>query len=171
MTDLKFSIRRAVPEDAAGVAAMMADEAVFPGLLQLPYPRESSWQERLKAGSNEGDLQLLAVAEGEVIGHAGVFGSPQMRRRHAGGIVMAVIGHAQNKGVGTALMNALTDYADRWTTFSRLELNVYADNVPGIALYKKSGFEQEGVHKNYSLRAGRYHDVISMARFSQTLRP
>ena len=96
-----------------------------------------------------------------------LFGVPQMRRRHACVLGISVIGHAQGKGVGSALMKALIDYADNWTTFLRIELTVYADNTNAIALYKKFGFEQEGVLRNYSLRNGRFDDVITMARFNK----
>ena len=80
---------------------------------------------------------------------------------------ISVIGHSQGKGVGTALMKAMTDYADQWTTFLRIELSVYTDNANAIALYKKFGFEQEGVLRHYGLRNGRFDDVISMARFNK----
>ena len=167
MSDLKFSIRRAVPDDAAGYCELMGDESVFPGLLQLPYPTEAAWRERLSSKSNEGDILLVAVDNGEVIGHISLFGNTRMRRRHVAILGLAVIGHSQGKGVGTALMKAMTDYADQWTTFLRIELSVYTDNANAIALYKKFGFEQEGVLRHYGLRNGRFDDVISMARFNK----
>jgi putative acetyltransferase len=166
MSDLKFSIRRAEPNDAAGCCELMRNEDVFAGLLQLPYPTETAWRERLSSKSNEGDILLVAVDNGEVIGQISLFGNTQMRRRHAAMFGLAVIGHAQNKGVGSALMKAMIDYADRWTTFLRIELTVYADNANAIALYKKFGFEHEGLLRKYSLRNGRFEDVISMARFN-----
>jgi L-phenylalanine/L-methionine N-acetyltransferase len=165
MRDVKLTIRRAVPDDAAAYCALMGDEAVFPGTLQMPYPTEGVWRERLSAKGTEGDLQLVALAEGDILGAAGLMGFSPMRRRHACMLGIAVIGHAQGQGVGTALMKALTDYADRWTTFLRIELTVYADNPNAIALYEKFGFEREGVLRNYSLRDGQFVDVVSMARF------
>ena len=41
----------------------------------------------------------------------------------------------------------------------RLELTIYTDNERAIALYRKFGFEQEGI-----LRGGRYADACFMAR-------
>ena len=70
----------------------------------------------------------------------------------------------QRRGVGAALMAALCDYADRWAGVLRLELTVYADNAPAIALYRKFGFQTEGTHRAYALRDGAYADVLAMAR-------
>jgi putative acetyltransferase len=95
-----------------------------------------------------------------------IFGNPQMKRRHACAIGITVIGHAQGKGVVSALMKAMTDYAEPWTTFLRIELTVFADNTNAIALYKKFGFEQEGLLRNYILRNGRFEDVNAMARLN-----
>jgi putative acetyltransferase len=58
----------------------------------------------------------------------------------------------------------MVDLVDGWLNVSRLELTVYTDNEPAIALYRKFGFEVEGTHKAYALRAGRYVDSLSMAR-------
>lgn len=70
----------------------------------------------------------------------------------------------QGKGVGTALMEAATDFADKWLNLLRLELMVYTDNQPGIRLYKKFGFEIEGRLRQVAFRDGQYVDVFYMGR-------
>jgi putative acetyltransferase len=77
---------------------------------------------------------------------------------------ISVAPEAQRRGVGTALMAAMCDYADRWAGVLRLELTVYADNVPAIALYRKFGFAVEGTHRAYAIRDGKYVDALCMAR-------
>ena len=96
-----------------------------------------------------------------------IFGNPQMKRRHACAVGITVIGHAQGKGVVSALMKAMTDYAEPWTTFIRIELTVFADNANAIGLYKKFGFEQEEFLLRYALRSGHFDDVITMACFNK----
>ena len=161
-------VRRATLADAAAYARIMGDPAVYPGLLQVPFTSEEAWRQRLTESLAPGKSDLVLVAElhGNVVGNAGLhpFG-PHLRRRHVMHLGMAVAPAAQRQGVGTALMAALCEYADRWAGVLRLELNVYTDNLPAIALYRKFGFEVEGTHRGYALRDGVYVDSYSMARW------
>ena len=162
-----ITIRRAASTDAAALAQLMSDPAVFGGLLQLPYPSEEMWQARLSGGAAPGkpDLFLVAERDGAIVGSAGlneVGRSP--RRRHAMGLGVSVGRAAQGQGVGSALMGALCDYADRWLGVLRIELAVYADNEVAQRLYRKFGFEVEGRFRCHALRDGVYVDSIAMAR-------
>lgn len=160
-------IRRATPEDAPAFARFMADEGVFAQLLQLPHPDAALWRKRLEAAAEPGraDLQLVAEMDGQVVGSAGLHTTmPALRRRHAMGLGISVAAPAQGRGVGSALMNTLTDYADRWAGVLRIELTVWVDNERAIRLYRKHGFEIEGRLRAYALRAGSYVDAYTMAR-------
>ena len=130
-------IRRVrVADDAAALAAMMNDPAVYPGTLQMPFASEALWQERL-AALPATDLILVGERAGRLVACAGlhgVGGSP--RRRHAMSVGLTVAGEAQGQGVGRAMMQALLVHADRWLGLRRLELTVYADNERAIALYR-----------------------------------
>jgi len=80
---------------------------------------------------------------------------------------MAVRDDWQGKGVGSALMRAAVDLADKWLNLSRLELDVYTDNEPAIRLYKKFGFGVEGTLMNFAFRDGQYVNAFLMARLRQ----
>jgi putative acetyltransferase len=56
----------------------------------------------------------------------------------------------QGKGVGAAIMRAVIDLADKWLNLTRIELTVFTDNEPAIALYRKFGFEIEGTLRKYA---------------------
>jgi len=68
------------------------------------------------------------------------------------------------KGVGTAMMRAVIDLADKWLNLARIELTVFTDNQSAIALYRKFGFEIEGTHRKYAFRDGDFVDAYAMAR-------
>ena len=76
---------------------------------------------------------------------------------------MAVRDDWQGKGVGTALMQAAIELAERWLNLSRLELQVYTDNEAGVRLYKKFGFVVEGTLTRFAFRDGEYVDAYMMA--------
>ena len=88
-----------------------------------------------------------------------------LRRRHVALLGISVAPEAQGQGVGTALMQAMCDYADRWMGVLRVELTVYTDNERAIALYRKFGFEIEGRLRGYAMRDGHFADAFTMARF------
>jgi putative acetyltransferase len=126
------------------------------------------WRKRL-AEPPEGFISLVACAENdEVVGQLGLHTFPQRpRRHHVGQIGMAVRDDWQGKGVGTALMQAAVDMADKWLNLTRLELGVFVDNAPGIRLYEKFGFKIEGTSVDYAFRDGHYVDIYFMARLRE----
>jgi len=162
-------LRRARPGDAEAFTRMMEDPAVYAQLLQLPFPDAEMWRARLGGQaaqqSHSPELHLVAEAQGQVIASAGLHPTgPALRRRHAMSLGMSVAVPWQGRGVGSALMAALTDYADNWLGVLRIELGVYADNHRAQALYRKFGFEVEGRQRAYALRDGQYVDSLMMAR-------
>lgn len=164
---MTITVRRTTTKDAAAIARIMADPAVYAGLMQLPFANEELWAARLAESLAPGkpDLLLSAELHGEVVGSSGLHPvGAALRRRHAMMLGISVAREVQGRGVGSALMAAMCDYADHWAGVLRLELTVYADNAPAIALYRKFGFEVEGTHRAYALRDGRYVDALAMAR-------
>jgi len=162
-----ITVRRARVEDAAAIAAIMDDPAVHGGLMQMPYASVEGHRTRLTEFLAPGKVDLLLVAEmdGKVVGSSGLHpAGVAQRRRHVMTLGISVLPAAQGQGVGTALMQAMCDYADRWMGTQRLELTVYVDNAAAIALYRKLGFEMEGRHRGYAMRDGQYVDAFAMAR-------
>jgi putative acetyltransferase len=160
-------VRRARLDDAEALAAHMGHPQVLPQLLQVPYTDAAVWRERLPKmlDPDGGSLLLVAELDGQVVGNAGLQpAGNRLRRRHAMGLGMAVDPACWGRGVGSGLLAALLDWADRWAGVLRVELQVYTDNARAIALYRRHGFVVEGTHRAYALRDGAWADVHSMAR-------
>ena len=120
----------------------------------------------IRLAANTGcELHLVAEVDDQIIASAGlnaVGTSP--RRRHAMHLGISVSLPWQGRGVGTALMAALCDYADNWLGVLRIELGVYTDNERAQALYRKFGFVAEGVQRAHAMRDGKLIDTLMMAR-------
>jgi putative acetyltransferase len=157
-------IRSAEPEDAMAVSSLLGRVGTFEGTLQLPDMPLASRVEFLQRMDPQG-CRLLAFAGKELVAMANLhIQQPSLRRSHVRGLGIAVAPEWQGRGVGRKLMVRLLDWADNWGAVLRVELWVHVDNEPAIALYRSLGFVEEGRHKAYALKDGRYIDSISMAR-------
>lgn len=161
--DSVIRIRRAEPEDYEAWAAVFEGATAQSETLQVPYPSRDQWRKRL-AETPPGAHRLVALFENVLVANAGLHPFDTPRRAHAAHFGIAVRDDHQGRGVGTALITAILDLADKWTPYTRIELGVYADNARAIALYKKFGFVEEGLSRAHTLRGGVYVDVTSMAR-------
>jgi putative acetyltransferase len=161
---VEILVRHAEPGDYEAMHRIYSQPKVIWGTLQLPY-RPAEFRRQQLAHPPEGIYTLMASVDGEVVGHLNLKSSPHSpRRKHAASIGMGVHDAWQGKGVGTALMEAMIELADRWLNLTRIELSVWTDNEPAIRLYKKFGFEIEGTLRNYGFRDGQFADVYYMAR-------
>lgn len=103
----------------------MTAPRVVAGTLQLSLQSVERTRNYL-AEPPGGSYVLVAVTDGEVIGNLDLrthLDNP--RRRHVGGIGMAVRDDWQGRGIGTALMEAALDLADSWLDLRRIELTIY----------------------------------------------
>ncbi len=86
------------------------------------------------------------------------------RRSHVASFGLCVDAARHNQGIATALLREMIAMCDNWLRIERIELTVFVDNAPAIALYQKLGFDIEGTGKRYGLRDGDYIDAYFMAR-------
>jgi L-phenylalanine/L-methionine N-acetyltransferase len=158
-------LRATRPEDAEALADLMNLPGVRRGTLRLPFqsPQEvRKWIE----GRQPGDLGLVALLDGKLVGNIGLRRHAG-RRAHAAEFGMAVHDDFRRRGIGSMLLDALIDSAERWLGVRRLELTVSFDNEPAIALYRKFSFETEGVLRAYAFRDGAFIDAYTMARLAR----
>jgi RimJ/RimL family protein N-acetyltransferase len=104
------------------------------------------------------DRTFVAVAAGEVVGRIFVIESGF----GFGEIGMFVAAEWRGRGVGTALVAAAIDWA-KARGLHKLTLSVFPHNEAAIALYRKFGFVEEGLHPKHMRRAsGELWDLLDM---------
>jgi putative acetyltransferase len=165
---MEYIVRPSMSTDIDAVTRILGGPLAAAGTLHIPYESPDVRRKRMES-PQAGSYSLVACTpDGEVVGTLSLHVNPRPRRSHAADLGMAVRDDWQGKGVGSALLMAACDLADRWLPVTRIELTVYVDNAPAIALYEKFGFEREGVLRQFALRDGRYVDAYSMARLRPT---
>ena len=113
--------------------------------------------------SNPTQLLLVAEDDDKLVGFLGATRGSARRNRHCASLVMGVLASAWGRGIGSALLVALVDWAHR-EAVTRLELTVVAANERARHLYEKHDFLIEGT-KRGSLRVdGVLVDEYLMAR-------
>lgn len=106
---------------------------------------------------------LVAVKDDELIGYVLARGGNARRNKHSAYIVTGVLKQHRGQGIGTRLFNRLEEWAvSRGVT--RLELTVVTQNVNGLSLYEKAGYNIEGTKKNSLIINGEFVDEYYMAR-------
>jgi len=162
-----FEIRSTEVADAESLLAFVVTTAATTDqILTRPeeFPDLAGERAYIRAAL-EGDSSILIAArhEGRLIATLGFHGSRNLRNRHTGELGMMVASDWRGRGVGAALITCVLDWARAHPTLEKVCLSVYEGNAAGRALYRKMGFEQEGVQRGQiRLDDGRYVNLVHM---------
>lgn len=125
-------------------------------------------QEITNLRSRLGCLQLLALAEGSIIGHLRFKNNYSLRRiAHRGIFNISIDSDWRNQGVARCLVNTLIHWAkERSNPILKIELIVLEPNLSAISLYQSLGFETEGrIRNEVRLSDQQFADGITMGLF------
>jgi ribosomal protein S18 acetylase RimI-like enzyme len=110
-----------------------------------------------------GQLQFVAVSpDGEVVGWCDVTPLSRPTQAHRGVFGVGLLPQFRGRGIGTRLTKKALGAAQAFG-LHRVELTVREHNTGAIGLYKKEGFEIEGVQRDAVLVGGVYENVVCMA--------
>ncbi|GJQ28949.1 MAG: acetyltransferase [Phycisphaerae bacterium] len=152
-------MRSAEPDDAA--AMLDCAREVFrtsPYLLTSPdeFTLTEEQEREFIAGmlSHPRQLLLVAVSGERVVGILDLRQTiPRRKARHRVLLGMSVREAYRGAGVGTALMERALGWAKAHPDLALVTLEVYAENVRAVALYRRFGFVEKG-----TLPGGLIHD-------------
>ena len=168
---MTVTLRRATVDDAAAFARTMGDPLVYPNLMQLPYADgrrgAPDWP---TCTSPAGPTCCWSPSRRSTAGARSSAARACTRcRRCPGSATSPCSASRSSRGPGARGCRhgadaGLCDCADRWMQVLRLQLEVYVDNEPAIALYRKFGFVDETTQRAYAMRDGAFADSLGMAR-------
>jgi len=101
---------------------------------------------------------LVAEDDGRIVGELGI----EVARYGVAEFGMMVSADGRGRGVGSALLSGAIEWA-RGAGAHKVALQVWPHNEAAIALYRKFGFEQEGLlRRHYRRRNGELWDAVVM---------
>lgn len=161
-------IREATPKDAEEFLRLLrevenkADYMLFEaGERRTTIEKQRQQLEFIEKQENA--AILLAEEEGSLVGYLITIGGTTQRKKHTAYVVVGVIDEYKGKGIGTSLFEKLDEWASAHA-ITRLELTVVTQNEVGVHLYKKMGFEVEGIKRNSLMIKGQFFDEYYMAK-------
>jgi len=155
--------RPATAQDAAAFGAVVGEVAAEERWIATEPPVDiPAFADRVRGSLDSGNhLWVLEDDDGRVVGTLGLYPA------HARGVVslgMCIVADERGRGGASALMEA----AMAWLADSdmhKIELEVWPDNARAIGLYKRFGFEVEGLRRDhYRRRDGSLRSSLIMAR-------
>lgn len=161
-------IREIIVEDAEKFLNLMKEvEAKSDFMLMEPGERNTTpeQQAKLLERIEKQDNSTIFVVEenGRMLGYLIAMGGTVKKTSHSAYIAIGILEGFRGKGIGTALF----ERAEKWAiqkSISRLELTTVTENEAGVALYKKSGFEIEGIKRNSLIIKGKPFDEYYMSK-------
>ena len=93
---------------------------------------------------SENSKYIIAKSNNKIVGFAGI----KILFDEADIMNIVVKKDYRNKGIGSILLENLVSLSEKFC-LSSLSLEVNEENIPAINLYKKLGFKNIGIRKNY----------------------
>lgn len=109
------------------------------------------------------DLCFLALDGEEIIGYITAQIGNVRREKHSAYIVVGIREKYRNRGIGREFFKKLNEWAQE-KKLVRLELTVLCNNKIALNLYKKNGFEVEGIKRKSMYIDGEYVDEYYMSK-------
>lgn len=162
-------IRKADKGDAKSFLqfqCLLDQEATY--MLFEPHERTTTvrQQKKVLAEILQADTSCIyfALDKDEIIGYVGIYGSYLERIRHVGYLTIGIRQAYCNQGIGKQLLERADMFA-KASGIKRLELTVVKENKSAVHLYKKCGFQEEGIRKSAVCIGGVWMDELYMAKF------
>ncbi len=168
---ITYSVRFARPRDAAELSELRVridgeTEHMDREAGEAPID-ERGFVELIEAdGSSPTRLFLVAEADGRLVGYARCEAGSLRRFAHRAEFGVCVLRDYWGCGIGSSLLRAVLEWADAGAEIVKIQLSVVATNESAIRLYRRHGFEIEGVLRKDRVHAdGLFYDTVLMGRF------
>jgi putative acetyltransferase len=164
-----ITLRRARPDDAEFLFALVSDEETRPFLGRPAESRDEVLDEieRFERERETGGWFVIEV-DGERAGSVGyTVASERHRIAHAGRFAIAPT--FRGRGLGLEAARQFQRLLLLELGFHRIELQIYGFNERAIANAERSGYVREGVRRKAYLRHGEWQDAVLFSLLREDL--
>ncbi|HEV7183162.1 MAG TPA: GNAT family protein [Leifsonia sp.] len=127
-----------------------------------PLTREAFEARLAQADSDSSskNVRFVVDLDGDAVGSVSLFEFDDLARHAEVGI--AVLAESRGKGIGTAAISQIIEFAFVRCNLRRVHLQAIASNLGAIRAYEKAGFALEGRQREHAWVRGRYEDIVIM---------
>jgi RimJ/RimL family protein N-acetyltransferase len=105
-------------------------------------------------------ISFVVEVDGAAVGSASLFDVYSFARHAEAGITL--LRGARGRGIGTAAIVQLVEFAFVRRNLRRIHLQAIASNTAAIRAYQKAGFVIEGRQREHAWVRGKYEDIVLM---------
>lgn len=175
LTDGTIALRPWTPDDAQQVHRMVQDPAI-PRFMSIPPNHTlsgvqmwlSSRDEELRADQGV-SLAIVSASDGTLFGSAGI--ELSCADEQIGEIGYWIAAESRGRGIASATVRLIADWAFGTLGLARLEITTHEDNDASMRVALKCGFEREGLLRAYRLQHGKRVDLVMFSSIRDDLLP
>lgn len=110
----------------------------------------------------DNQIFIIALIDDQIVGQLNVHGSTKPRLRHIGEFGISTRKQHWGKGIATAVLIYMLDWAKSNPVIKKINLKANLSNKKAIALYERFGFVHEGKHTRDFFIHGEFQSSVSM---------
>ena len=158
----KVNIRRVRVEDAQRISEIRKMPEVIDNIMASKLETTNTIKTRINS-LTQNEIWFVAEIDNIVVGMIAL-NKYNYYKKYSGTITIMLDTKYHSKGIGSALMYEIINFADNILKLKRIELTVFETNINAIKLYEKFGFRIEGKKEASIYLNDRFENELLMAR-------
>jgi len=154
------------------LAGWRSDGASYPYFHEyqpISLADQAAWFAAQRTNGHEMNFAVTTL-DGGLVGTISLVNIDARNRRAELGRVFIGEERLRRGGFGREMTFLVLEYAFDHLNLHKVHCEVIADNAPARGLYRKFGFNEEGVLRQHVFKSGRYLDVVLLGLFAQDYR-